>query len=175
MRKAGLIAVAAGLVLIAGCGDDKVEGSPSTPTNGEAAIWDPCDGGIPNDALSAAGYDPATQKKDVAGVKFDGWKMCEWKGGQFAIGVMSNDKTLADLPKNTSFRDFQTTSIAGREARTFHLVGFNDDAICEVAVGTPYGSAIFVGSPLNFADHGLDVCGEATRSATAFEKYVPSS
>lgn len=175
MRAVAISTLVLAACVLVGCQDSKSGTPTSTSSTNDAAIWNPCDGGIPNEELSANGYDPSTQRRDVAGVAQPGWKVCEWTGNTFRLQVYSADQAFSDITKNPNFRDFEPATVTGREATQFFLAGDADDAFCDIAIATPFGFVSFSVSPRNFAVHGLDICGEAARAARTFERHVPRS
>ncbi len=168
---------AAMLVLVAGCdGNSTGTPTPATTTVNETAIWDPCDpSALPPQALTDLGYDPTIARRDIAGVKFPGWKVCGWKGNpKFDLTAFSADKTLTDLPSNKEFRDIRPAGVPGREAVMYGRTNSPDDEFCNVAIGTSFGHVSFRANPRNLGtEFGLDVCGEALRAAVALERFVP--
>ncbi|WP_406273666.1 DUF3558 domain-containing protein [Nocardia sp. NBC_00881] len=130
--------MAAALVLgLAACGES-AETTPATTTTQAAAtsdaptrLFDPCTG-IPDDALSAAGLDPATKQVGVGGVKQPGWEICGWRGADYTLGVFSTGGTVAEFERRPGNVDFQDVTIAGRSGRQFRVDGAAKDQMCDV-------------------------------------------
>ncbi|WP_327114823.1 DUF3558 domain-containing protein [Nocardia sp. NBC_01730] len=133
-----LVPLAAALVLgLAACGES-TEATPATTTTQAAGtsdvptqLFDPCTG-IPDDALTAAGLDPATKQVGVGGVRQPGWEICGWKGADYTLGVFSTGGTLAEFERRPGNVDFQDVTIAGRTGRQFRVDGAVRDQMCDV-------------------------------------------
>ncbi|MGY2011078.1 DUF3558 domain-containing protein [Nocardia gipuzkoensis] len=128
--------MAIALVLgLAACGDES-SGSPATTTTQaaagtSAALFDPCTG-IPDNALTSAGLDPASKQVGVGGVKQPGWEICGWKGADFTLGVFSNNASVAEFERKPGNVDFQDITIAGRPGRQFRVDDAAKDQMCDV-------------------------------------------
>ncbi len=131
-----LVPLAIALVLgLAACGDES-GGSPATTTTQaaagtSAALFDPCTG-IPENALTSAGLDPASKQVGVGGVKQPGWEICGWKGADFTLGVFSNTSSVAEFERKPGNVDFQDITIAGRPGRQFRVDDAAKDQMCDV-------------------------------------------
>ncbi len=131
-----LVPLAIALVVgLAACGDES-SGSPATTTTQAAAgtssaLFDPCTG-IPDNALTSAGLDPASKQVGVGGVKQPGWEICGWKGADFTLGVFSNNSSVAEFERKPGNVDFQDITIAGRPGRQFRVDDAAKDQMCDV-------------------------------------------
>lgn len=181
------LALATGVVLmLAGCGNS-TDGTPTasstatgttapkTSADSESAIWDPCS--LPDSAISAIGMDPATKEKDVAGVKFTGWKVCTWRATArwYDLVILSGTPTLQDIQRRTDYTGFKPETVAGRQAIEY-VDGTDPDRLgCYIAVQMPYGSAAFkVFTRYEIGKQG-DPCAQARRHAEDLAKYLPAS
>ncbi|PTR25588.1 uncharacterized protein DUF3558 [Rhodococcus sp. OK519] len=138
MRSWGVaVLVVASVVGLAGCGSTSVEGQAET-TRSEAGepIFDPCS--IPDEVLRAAGADPATESRDILGVKQPGWKLCDWGGDGTAITVFATAQALSEIQANDRFTSFMSIDLDDREAFTFREVTDKRNEYCDVvfAAGT---------------------------------------
>ncbi|WP_051022339.1 DUF3558 domain-containing protein [Nocardia pneumoniae] len=138
------LAVALALGLTA-CGGDESGGSPpatstqATSASGtQAQLFDPCTG-IPENALTAAGLDPATEQVGVGGVEQPGWEICGWKGADFTLGVFSTSGTVAEFERKPGNVEFQDVTIAGRAGRQFRVDGAAKDQMCDVLFSAKQG------------------------------------
>ncbi len=135
-HRSTLVPLAIALVLgLAACGDES-GGSPATTTTQaaagtSAALFDPCTG-IPENALTSAGLDPASKQVGVGGVKQPGWEICGWKGADFTLGVFSNTSSVAEFERKPGNVDFQDITIAGRPGRQFRVDDAAKDQMCDV-------------------------------------------
>ncbi|MET9030225.1 DUF3558 domain-containing protein [Nocardia sp. NPDC004168] len=145
-------ALATGVV---GC-EDTTSGSPTTGsgTTAAQALFNPCTG-IPDDALRAAGVDPASEESGIAGVHQSGWEICAWDGPKYFITVYSTSRTVVEFehkPGNVEFRD---VTVAGRQGRQFKVEGASKNLGCDVLF--PVSQGIVQLSVLNRAGmEGLD-------------------
>jgi hypothetical protein len=121
-------ALATGVV---GCGDT-TNGSPTTATSPNAqSLFNPCTG-IPDEALRAAGVDPATEEAGIAGVHQSGWEICSWKGPKYSITVYSTGRTVAEFERKPGNVDFKDVVVAARQGRQFRVEGASKNLDCDV-------------------------------------------
>ncbi|WP_084823842.1 DUF3558 domain-containing protein [Nocardia beijingensis] len=138
-----------------GC-EGTTTGSPTTgsSTSATQALFNPCTG-IPDDALRAAGVDPASEESGIAGVHQSGWEICAWDGPKYFITVYSTSRTVAEFehkPGNVEFRD---VTVAGRQGRQFKVEGASKNLGCDVLF--PASQGVVQLSVLNRAGmDGLD-------------------
>ncbi|MEU2123204.1 DUF3558 domain-containing protein [Nocardia niwae] len=129
-------ALAAG---VAGC-EDTTGASPTTgpSTTAVRALFDPCTG-ISDEALRAAGVDPATEEPGIAGVHQSGWEICTWKSRRYHMTVFSTGRTVAEFENKPGNVDFQNVTIAGRAGRQFRVEGASKDLDCDVVFPASQG------------------------------------
>jgi ABC-type glycerol-3-phosphate transport system substrate-binding protein len=121
-------ALATGVV---GCGDT-TDGSPTTATSPSTqSLYNPCTG-IPDDALRAAGVDPATEEAGIAGVPQSGWEICGWDGPQYFITVFSTSRTVSEFERKPGNIEFQDVTVGGRQGRQFRVAGASKNLACDV-------------------------------------------
>jgi hypothetical protein len=122
-------ALATGVV---GC-EDTTSGSPTvgSSTTAAQALFNPCTG-IPDEALRAAGVDPATEESGIAGVHQSGWEICSWKGSKYSITVYSTGRAVAEFERKPGNVDFKDVTVAGRKGRQFRVEGASKNLDCDV-------------------------------------------
>ncbi|MFD6400289.1 DUF3558 domain-containing protein [Nocardia sp. NPDC060249] len=187
-RVAGVFGVAVGVGLaVVGCGNGEpgtaapqtsgasVAASP-TSVDAEAKVWDPCS--LPDSAVAAVGMNVGSKKKDVAGVDFTGWKVCNWTDSakKYTFSVMSSSHTLAESRQRTSeYTGWTDLQVGSRNALEFRPIGSANDVACYVSVEVPAGSVDFKVQNRVSAEGVGEPCGEALRLSTALVQYLPAS
>ncbi|WP_406234301.1 DUF3558 domain-containing protein [Nocardia sp. NBC_01009] len=183
------VALAIGTVLfLAGCEDSAspvatTTGAASTTSTAaatksadpDAALWNPCD--LPESAISATRLDPASKKKDVAGVDFDGWKVCSWRASArwYELAIYSGTPTLNDFKKRRDFEAFTPRTIGSRQAVDFLRVGDTKRLTCGTAIEVPQGTVSFeVSTRYEIGKQG-EPCVEARRHIDDLVRYLPGS
>jgi hypothetical protein len=181
------LAIGAALVL-AGCQDST---SPAPSTKGaasqtstaaatksadpDAALWNPCD--LPDSVISATGLDPASKKKDVAGVDFDGWKVCSWRAsaGWYDLTIYSGTPTLEQVKQRSDFEAFTPRTVGAHEAVEFLDVGDSKRLGCNIAIRVPQGTVLFDLSTRYSVGKQGEPCVEVRRHADDLARYLPGS
>ncbi|MGW6425801.1 DUF3558 domain-containing protein [Nocardia sp. NPDC055053] len=139
MKRAGTAVVVAGLAVIGLVGCDSGEtSSKGTTTTAKPVLWNPCTE-ISDDALRAAGVDPATEEKGVAGIPQSGWEICGWRGSEYSLTVYTTAKTVAYFEQRPGNINFTDVTIAGRPGRQFKVQGDSRNLICDVVFPTDRG------------------------------------
>ncbi|WP_454195616.1 DUF3558 domain-containing protein [Nocardia sp. Marseille-Q1738] len=129
-----------GSLLAAGavaCGDT-MSGSPTTTTTAAKALFDPCTG-IPDDAVRAAGADPATEETGIGGVHQSGWEICAWDGPTYSITVYSTGRTVTEFESKPGNVEFKDVTVAGRQGRQFRVDGAAKYLECDVVFPAAQG------------------------------------
>ncbi|MGW6694957.1 DUF3558 domain-containing protein [Rhodococcus sp. NPDC054953] len=146
MRAAVAAAVAGGTViaaaLLAGCGPAPVSGDAEAA--GVAAgepVFSPCDD-IPDEVLRGIGMDPATESRDILGVKQPGWNICGWQGDRYSVSIFASTHRLVDLRANPKFEAFFDVDVDGRSALGYREVADRTRERCDVAVETQGGAVL---------------------------------
>ncbi|GGN99044.1 DUF3558 domain-containing protein [Nocardia rhizosphaerihabitans] len=139
MKRAGTAVVVAGLAVVGlvGCGSGETSSKGAT-TTAKPVLWNPCTE-IPDDALRAAGVDPATEEKGVAGVPQSGWEICGWSGPQYSLTVYTTNKSVAQFEEKPGNVDFRDVAIAGRSGREFRVAGASKQLDCNVVFPASQG------------------------------------
>ncbi|WP_330228886.1 DUF3558 domain-containing protein [Nocardia sp. NBC_00508] len=119
------------------CGDT-TSGTPTISTTAAKALFDPCTG-IPDDALRAAGVNPATEEPGIAGVHQSGWEICGWKGSKYFITVYSTGRTVSEVESKPGNVEFKDVAVAGREGRQFRVEGAAKYLECDVVFPASQG------------------------------------
>ncbi|MFC8046230.1 DUF3558 domain-containing protein [Nocardia sp. NPDC057353] len=186
MRRAGVVVgVLAAAGISAGCGPTAevvpetsvvATVAPSTSADPDAGLWDPCE--LPDSAISATGLDPASKIPDVAGVDFDGWRVCNWSPEPpdwYELTVFSGSPTLAEVRQRKDFTSFEDRSIDGRPGVKFLDVGDSRGLGCTVAVEVSGGTVAFrlITSPA--VGKLGDPCSEVIRHADDLAVNLPRS
>ncbi|MEU2035756.1 DUF3558 domain-containing protein [Nocardia amamiensis] len=185
--RAVALAVGAALVLAA-CGNSS-DGTPTatgqntsatanastaqTPPAKDAAPWDPCT--LPPDALRATGLDPESKKQGIAGVEFDGWKVCNWRAVArwYDLSILAGRPTLDDVQGRRNFHEFQALTIGNHRALQFTRVGDTDKQGCTVAVEISGGTVAFDMLTRYGMPQEDNPCAVAVGRATDLTQYLP--
>ncbi|MEU1550135.1 DUF3558 domain-containing protein [Nocardia sp. NPDC005745] len=157
-----------------GC-EDTTSGSPTTgsSTTATQALFNPCIG-IPDDALRAAGVDPATEEKGVAGVDQSGWEICRWKGSRYSMTVFSTGRTVAEFEKKPGNVEFQDVTVAGRKGRQFRVEGASKKLLCDVLFSVPQGVIQLRVSNLAGLDNLDEPCATLYRVGESIVPVLPA-
>ncbi|MFR9751221.1 DUF3558 domain-containing protein [Nocardia sp. 004] len=124
---------------VVGCGGDTVSGSPTTSAVAKEDLFDPCTG-VPDEALLAAGVDPATEVPGILGRPMEsGWKICGWDNSQYFLVVFSTSHTVAEFESKPGNVEFEDVTMAGRQGRRFKVEGASKDLLCDVVFPTRHG------------------------------------
>ncbi|MET4613323.1 hypothetical protein ABIC28_004324 [Rhodococcus sp. PvR044] len=171
---AGFGLVCGALVLV-GCGSESVAGEAEAVGAGAGEpVFSPCDD-IPDEVLLAVGMDPATESKDILGVKQPGWNICRWAGlgtGP-SLTVFATDRSMDDIRSNTRNTDFEAQTIGDREAFSYREVSDGRRENCDVAVSSGDGS-VLVRISLNTGVQPVEgPCQTAVTTARQLEPAIP--
>ncbi|WSG63281.1 DUF3558 domain-containing protein [Nocardia sp. NBC_01730] len=124
---------------VVGCGDT-TSGSPTTNTTTTTAkaLFNPCTG-ISDDALRAAGVDPATEEAGIGGVHQSGWEICSWRGPKYFVTVFSTSRTVSEFERKPGNVEFEDVTVAGRQGRQFRVEGASKNLDCDVLFAASQG------------------------------------
>ncbi|MFC9790193.1 DUF3558 domain-containing protein [Rhodococcus sp. NPDC127528] len=164
--------VGAGL-LLAGCGSGATDGKADAV--GAAAgepVFSPCDD-IPDEALRAVEVDPATESRDIAGVKQPGWNICKWQGEGSALSVFATTHSLDDVRVNPKNTDFVPISIIGRQSFSYHELADQARRNCDVAIASKGGAVLVAVAYLGTDPVAEDPCVVAEHRARVLVTYMP--
>lgn len=168
------VAVAVLAALVAGCTSISVEGSPAVEgasKNKNAGLFEPCD--IPDDAIRAAGVDPAKEYADFFGVQHTGWEACQWTGSWYYLTVLSTTHSFDDVKQNPNNIELQAATIPGRDAVTYRDVGDKKREICDVAFSSDGGAVIVRAGKKGSKPAEEDPCVMAVRGAVSLNDVLP--
>ncbi|MFE3289430.1 DUF3558 domain-containing protein [Rhodococcus sp. NPDC059234] len=160
-------------LLLAGCGLGSVDGeADAAGVSAGEPTFSPCDD-IPDEALRATGVDPATESRDIVGVKQPGWNICRWDGTGYTMEVFATVHTFEEVRSNPRNTNFQPQQVGNRDAVSYQEVSDHRRESCDVAVRSG-GGAVLVRANLHTADPSPeDRCAIALRTARQLESYVP--
>ncbi len=170
--------------LVSGCDEaEPVQTAPpattaaaaTTSADPSAGLWDPCT--LPDSALSAAGLNTATKEKDVAGVAFEGWKVCGWQDSNksYTLTVASATHTLAEAKARTDYTDYVDTMVGTRKALQSRPVGATHDLTCYMSIEVPTGVVEFDVRNRASVKTASDPCAEVRRLSETLAPHVPGA
>ncbi|WP_342801883.1 DUF3558 domain-containing protein [Nocardia sp. No.11] len=139
LKRAGTAVIVAGLAVVGLAGCDAGESSSNgATTTAKPVLWNPCTE-ISDGALTAAGVDPASEEKGVAGVPQSGWEICGWDGPTFAVTVYATNKTVDQFKFKPGNVDFHAVTIAGRTGEEFRVDGASKKLDCNAVFPVAQG------------------------------------
>lgn len=156
---------------VVGCGSQTVEGSPTAATQSGQPSFDPCT--LPDQALVAAGVDPATEDPDFFGVRKQGWNLCKWSDRWYFLGVAATNipiQAVRENPRNTAITP---VSVGTRDAFTYREATPDNYEYCDVAYQSSDGSIIIRADMKHSAEEQTDPCAIAISSAQALDPFIP--
>ena len=173
-RKPLIAATIALAATLTACGEPSTEngagGTLTTPNKNEG-LFDPCS--IPDDALAAAGLDPATEDAGFFGVQRTGWEACVWGGSWFTIGVLSTSHTFDEVKNNPSNIDLAPADLPGRDAVSFRHISDHNVEVCDVAFPSSEG-VITVRSDKKGSEVAQEhPCVQALEYARILDEHLP--
>ncbi|MEU5406071.1 DUF3558 domain-containing protein [Nocardia asteroides] len=170
---------------VGGCSDP--EPVQTAPTSSEttaatmsvdpaARLWDPCT--LPDSALAAAGINTATKEKDVAGVAFEGWKVCGWRdtAKTYSFTVYASEHSIDEVRARTDRTEFSPVRVGSYNGLQYRPAGSSRDSECFISVAV--GRQMIDFSVLNRHSArrvAKDACQETHRLAEALVQNVPAS
>lgn len=164
-----------GAATMVGCGSETVAGDAvvAKPTSGlTEPVFSPCDD-IPDEMLREVGLDPATESRDIRGVKQPGWNICRWDGNGYFQSVLATTYTLDDVQANKRNTDFQRHEIRGTEAYSYREVSDEERESCDVAIRNDGGAVLFRASRNAAKPTEQNPCDLALEAAQALEPVIP--
>ncbi|MBP1159776.1 DUF3558 domain-containing protein [Rhodococcus sp. PvR099] len=169
---AGFGLVCGALVLV-GCGSESVAGEAEAVGAGAGEpVFSPCDD-IPDEALTTVGVDPATESRDVLGVKQPGWNVCSWSGSQHDLTVFATTYTLDDVRSNKNNEEFIPLELGNRTAISYREVSDHDRRNCDVALESAGGAVLVSIAYASGAPVGEDSCAIATMTTRELLGQIP--
>ncbi|MBU4617192.1 hypothetical protein A6I87_13225 [Prescottella equi] len=166
------VLVVAGVVGLAGCGSTSVEGQAETtkPEAGEPT-FDPCS--IPEDVLRGLGMDPASEERDIGGVKQPGFSLCTWSGSNKLITVFATGRTLDEVRANERFTDFTPVDLDGRSGFTFREVSDTMNQYCDVVFSSGQDTVMIKSGYYTNQTPAEGPCPLAIRNAQMLAPSIP--
>ncbi|MBM4724905.1 DUF3558 domain-containing protein [Rhodococcus hoagii] len=168
------VLVVAGVVGLAGCGSTSVEGQAETPQAepGEPA-FDPCS--IPEDVLRAIGLDPASESRDIQGVKQPGWSLCRWndRDVSYFVTIFATGTAIDSILTNERFTDVTPIEINGREAFTVRETSDKRNEHCDVVVTAGPDALMLRTDQSKGLPPSESPCPQAIKSAQVLEPVLP--
>lgn len=177
MRKAmGLGALIAASAMLVGCGAADSAEQSATPgtesTNKNPGLFEPCD--IPDEALVAAGLDPATEDPDFFGVQATGWEACAWRGSWYFITVLSTTHSFEEVKTNpNNVEVVEVDTVAGRDAVTYRDKSDVQREVCDVAFASSAGAVVVRSHKRGTKEAEDDLCALAVRTANTLDRELP--
>lgn len=152
-----IVLLAAVVPVLAACNGADDGGSGSTTSAAAVKLWDPCTQ-IPDDVLRKTGVDPATKESGIAGVHQSGWEICNWKGKQYTVNVLSGKRSVQEIENKDGNVDFRDVAFAGRQGRQFRVEGASKNDTCDVVFPAAQGVFQVMISNSAIVDNPGDPC-----------------
>lgn len=167
--KPALAALLCGLMTLTGCAMTTPGTAVHTGPAGDLFIS--CT--IPDDALLAAGLDPATERVGFFGEHFTHAKLCRWDGPWYSIGIFALTDTIEQIVSDPGYTGIRDITVADRDAVLFRDVYDPRDAFCLLGYTTRGGTILFSGIESSTVDDGGDICTATTDVARALDHVIP--
>ncbi|WP_328812356.1 DUF3558 family protein [Rhodococcus sp. NBC_00297] len=135
-------------------------------------LFDPCIV-VPDEAIRAAGADPAVVVDQLTVPLDDTWKWCTWKGSDQFLTVFSTTRTLDALRTSPTSDRFSAVDDLGVGAFSFRDRGDQQLAACSIAFDWREGSVVFRAERNLASSVTADVCAVARTGAQAFASSIP--
>ncbi|MEU8899429.1 DUF3558 family protein [Nocardia sp. NPDC048505] len=131
--KLGVVAAVGVIGLVYGI---SAYGKSSAP----AEVWNPCTG-ISDDALLAAGLDPATRDSGIPQPRDSGRAICRWAAPRYAytVTVFSTAEAAIELAHESGSFGWRDVTIAARPGRRFEVAGPSAHRNCHVLFPAHHG------------------------------------
>ncbi|WP_280459082.1 DUF3558 domain-containing protein [Nocardia carnea] len=175
-----VVVIVASILAGAGCSGPEDEAAsnlgPATATVGYTSsnLYHPCRD-LGNDAVSAAGLDPASKSLDPKEEKDEPsmWRVCKWNSAdhQVNIGVYATYYTLDHARQRSTTINKSDTTIAGRAAHIAQERSEPDS--CYTSVDTDAGMFEFRATWVQPGDHGRSICEVSKEYATRLLPRLP--
>ncbi|MDQ1179290.1 DUF3558 family protein [Rhodococcus sp. SORGH_AS_0301] len=135
-------------------------------------LFDPCTV-IPDEAIRAAGADPAT-KDDSGPLNSDQWRYCTWTSASHFLGVQSTTRTMEEIRRNDTTVNADAVLIDQRTDAMTYQLDIASDRNCVVAFPWARGViTVLIDVKLSVVSEN-DPCAAAIASATALAPYLPN-
>ncbi|RVW05188.1 DUF3558 domain-containing protein [Rhodococcus xishaensis] len=171
-RWGGVIVAAIGVLGLVGCGSATVEGQAGTTKAGEP-VFDPCS--VPDDVLHTIGVDPASERRDIMGVKQPGWSLCGWNDPDvsFFVTIYATGRPLEEILTNERFVDVTPVDLAGREAFTVRETSDTRNEHCDVVLAAGPDTLMLQTSFAKGLPPSQSPCPQAIENAKLLEPSLP--
>ncbi|MFD1811760.1 DUF3558 domain-containing protein [Rhodococcus gannanensis] len=132
--------IACAVALVAGCGTGTVDGEALTDSGNGEPTFSPCDD-IPDEAVAGLGMDPASESRDILGVKTPGWNGCVWTtdGNSYFLRVEATVHPMSEVRGSSLFEEFEDIDVGGRPGVQFRRAADKRRTDCYVAVESDGG------------------------------------
>lgn len=144
---AAVMATAAMLAFVVGCGKSSTQGTATPTTTDKAAatsaLWDPCTQ-VSADILNKLGVNKESKESGIGGVPQPGWKDCAWDyppNHERSVTIWSSIFSIDDLKKKTDNTDFQQVTVGGRAGWKYHQGSDKTQAACDLAFQASSGGS----------------------------------
>lgn len=172
--RGGIVLAAVGVVGLVGCGSASVEGQAET-TSGQAGepVFDPCS--VPDEALRAIGVDPASESRDIQGVKQPGWSLCSWNDPDvtFFVTIFATATPLDGVLTNERFTDVTPVDLAGRKAFTVRETSDKRNEHCDVVFAAGADTFMLQADYAKGLPPSESPCPLAIKNAQVLEPVLP--
>ncbi|RVW02556.1 DUF3558 family protein [Rhodococcus spongiicola] len=172
-RRGGAIVAAASVLALVGCGSGG-EGQAETKAQSEEPVFDPCS--VPEDVLLAIGVDPATEERDIMGVKQPGWSLCSWRETDraFYFTIFATGRPLDAIRTNERAIDVTSIDLPGRgEAFTFRETSDTLNKHCDVLLTAGPDTLMLRTSLAKGLPPAESPCPQAIENAKLLEPSLP--
>ena len=169
--KAGVLGAASIVFLMLTFVFQVVRGNTTAATRADQPAFDPCL--LPDEALVAAGVDPATNDPGISGIRTEGHNLCTWTAERYFLGVAAATQSIDDLRANPHNTDFAPAVVGSRDAFSYHDDIDTNRMMCDVAFEGPGGTIVIKVDTKASPDEVEDPCVVATRSANVLDPYFP--
>lgn len=145
--------------------------SPSSTTNKDPTIWDPCTG-IPAAALTGVGLNPVPPKLGQTG-PIHGWKTCSWMGDWFDVIVYSTHHTMDDFKQAGKLPNAVPFEVNGHQGVMSHIVENGKTVECATNFAAKEGAVSVEVNDNSGGETTNNFCGKAKEVTDAFAPYLP--
>ncbi|MFC3965783.1 DUF3558 domain-containing protein [Nocardia jiangsuensis] len=165
-----VLIAAAAATLVSACESEPSASSPTT-TIAPEALFDPCT--LPDEAIRAAGANPARRDDNPLGTKRTKWTGCSWGADQYALRVFATTISVTEFRENMNFDGFAPIAVPGRDAHSFHETYPSPDDNCSIVYPSPKGTINFYVTYDFGSTVAEEPCSLVLRAATALDPYLP--
>ncbi|WP_176444177.1 DUF3558 domain-containing protein [Rhodococcoides kyotonense] len=168
----------AALTLVVGC-NQPADGTANREPSTAAKQFDPCS--IPDDAIAAAGLDPATRSAGAGnGLTTPGWQICSWDGPSgdawyyYSISFSMNHD-LEEIRLQPGNVDHSEIEFAGRVGLQYRMDLRERLSVCNIAFDTQAGVAAVMASSFRASQTKGDLCEIVRQHTEQLHGVFPAS